>query len=55
MVNSVACFEDIPVMQYAIKTGTALKIVTKPAQGGYYGFAVMKGTQEMCVHYSHLF
>ena len=44
--NSVACFEDIPVMQYAIKTGTALKIVTKPAQGGYYGFAVMKGQNQ---------
>ena len=44
--NSVACFEDNPVMQYAIKTGTALKIVTKPAQGGYYGFAVMKGKNQ---------
>lgn len=41
--NSVACFEDNPVMQYAIKTGLKLKIVTKPAQGGHYGFAVMKG------------
>ncbi|GBG94442.1 glutamine ABC transporter substrate-binding and permease protein [Ligilactobacillus salitolerans] len=41
--NSVACFEDIPVMQYAIKTGTKLKIVTKPANSGYYGFAVLKG------------
>ena len=41
--NSVACFEDIPVMQYAIKTGTKLKIATKPAENGYYGFAVLKG------------
>ena len=44
--NSVACFEDDPVMQYAIKTGTKLKIVTKPAQGGYYGFAVAKGKNQ---------
>ena len=44
--NSVACFEDNPVMQYAIKTGTKLKIVTKPAQGGYYGFAVAKGKNQ---------
>ncbi|GKS81091.1 glutamine ABC transporter substrate-binding protein [Ligilactobacillus pabuli] len=41
--NSVATFEDVPVMQYAIKTGTKLKIVTKPAESGNYGFAVMKG------------
>lgn len=44
--NSVACFEDDPVMQYAIKTGTKLKIVTKPARGGYYGFAVAKGKNQ---------
>nr|WP_057743108.1 amino acid ABC transporter substrate-binding protein/permease [Liquorilactobacillus capillatus] len=44
--NSVACFEDQPVMQYAIKTGLSLKIVTKPAQGGHYGFAVMKGKNQ---------
>lgn len=42
--NSVACFEDEPVMQYGIKTGLGLKIVTKPVQGGDYGFAVKKGT-----------
>lgn len=41
--NSVACFEDQPVMQYAIKTGAKLKIVTKPANGGAYGFSVKKG------------
>lgn len=44
--NSIACFEDNPVMQYAIKTGLKLKIVTKPAQGGHYGFAVMKGQNQ---------
>lgn len=42
--NSAACFEDEPVMQYGIKTGLKLKIVTKPAQGGEYGFAVKKGS-----------
>ncbi|HIZ95109.1 MAG TPA: transporter substrate-binding domain-containing protein, partial [Candidatus Ligilactobacillus excrementavium] len=32
--NSDATFEDVPVMKYAIKTGTKLKIVTKPAESG---------------------
>lgn len=41
--NSVACFEDQPVMQYAIKHKTPLKIVTAPANKGQYGFAVQKG------------
>ena len=41
--NSVATFEDDPVMKYAIKNGTKLKIVTKPANSGYYGFGVKKG------------
>ncbi|UQS81884.1 ABC transporter permease subunit [Bombilactobacillus folatiphilus] len=44
--NSVACFEDQPVMQYAINQGMKLKIVTKPANGGWYGFAVKKGTHK---------
>lgn len=38
--NSVACFEDQPVMQYGIATGLKLKIVTKPAVSGYYGIAI---------------
>ncbi|MDF7672797.1 ABC transporter permease subunit [Lactobacillus sp. ESL0701] len=42
--NSVACFEDQPVMQYAINQGMKLKIVTKAANTGWYGFAVKKGT-----------
>ncbi|GAY73899.1 glutamine transport system permease protein GlnP [Lentilactobacillus kosonis] len=41
--NSVACFEDSPVMKYAIKQGTKLDIVTKPAMAGTYGFAVNRG------------
>lgn len=44
--NSVACFEDSPVMQYGIKQGTKLKIVTKPAESGSYGFAVQKGKNQ---------
>ncbi|GAW98802.1 amino acid ABC transporter substrate-binding protein/permease [Secundilactobacillus mixtipabuli] len=41
--NSAACFEDSPVMKYAIRQGTKLKIYTKPALSGPYGFAVKKG------------
>ncbi|KRM69541.1 polar amino acid ABC transporter inner membrane subunit [Apilactobacillus ozensis DSM 23829 = JCM 17196] len=48
--NSVACFEDNPVMMYAIKQGTKLKIVTKPANNGYYGFAVKKGQNKELLH-----
>lgn len=44
--NSVACFEDQPVMQYAINQGMKLKIVTKAANTGWYGFAVKKGTNQ---------
>nr|WP_246147550.1 amino acid ABC transporter substrate-binding protein/permease [Secundilactobacillus folii] len=41
--NSAACFEDSPVMRYAVRQGTKLKIVTKPVENGPYGFAVKKG------------
>lgn len=41
--NSVACFEDFPVMSYGIKNGIALKIVSKQHNAGDYGFAVKKG------------
>lgn len=52
--NSVACFDDGPVLQYAVKTGTKLKLATKPADGGYYGFAVMKGqNQELLQKFNH--
>lgn len=44
--NAVAAFEDQPVMLYAIKQGTALKIISKQvANGGWYGFGVKKGSQ----------
>lgn len=47
--NSVACFEDQPVMQYGIKKGLKLKIVSKPANTGWYGFAVKKGTHKALI------
>lgn len=42
--NTVACFEDFPVMSYNVQQGAALKVpegVT--AAGSSYGFAVSKG------------
>lgn len=40
--NSVACFEDYPVMGYGISQGNGLKMVTDMEKGSSYGFAVMK-------------
>lgn len=42
--NSVACFEDYPVMSYGIKNGIPLKIVSKQHNAGDYAFAVKKGS-----------
>lgn len=41
--NTVAAFEDQPVMAYAIQQDTKMKIVTDPADGNWYGFGVKKG------------
>ncbi len=41
--NSVACFEDYPVLGYGISQGLELQIVTEKEQGSSYGFAVKKG------------
>lgn len=42
--NSVAAFEDAPVLQFGIASGNVpLKIVTDPEPGSDYGFAVLKG------------
>lgn len=41
--NSVATFEDQPVIAYAIKQGLHMKIITEPAKAGWYGFSVKKG------------
>jgi len=40
--NSAACFEDYPVLGYAITQGIELKMVTEKEQGSSYGFAVGK-------------
>jgi len=41
--NSVACFEDYPVLGYAITKGQPLKLVGDLEAGNSYGFAVQKG------------
>ncbi len=41
--NSVALFEDYPVVGDAIATGVPLKMVTEMEKGSSYGFAVKKG------------
>lgn len=41
--NAVACFEDYPVLGYAITKGQPLKIVGDLEAGNSYGFAVKKG------------
>lgn len=41
--NSVACFEDYPVVGYAISQGLGLKMVGDKQAGNSYGFAVRKG------------
>jgi len=46
--NTVACFEDSPVMAYGITQNNGLKIVNDPSEkspGSSYGFAVMKNNQ----------
>ena len=40
--NSVAVFDDYPVLAYGIKQGNGLKIVTDKEAGASYGFAVSK-------------
>lgn len=41
--NSVACFEDFPVMGYGISQGNGLKMVTGMEKGSSYGLSVVKG------------
>lgn len=41
--GSVACFEDYPVVAFAIKQGLALQVVGKQEDPSSYGFAVNKG------------
>jgi polar amino acid transport system substrate-binding protein len=44
--NSVACFEDYPVLAFGVKQNNGLKIVTKKEEGASYGFAVSKGKNQ---------
>lgn len=41
--GSVACFEDFPVVSYAIKQGLGLTVVGEQENTSSYGFAVYKG------------
>ncbi|MDR1540118.1 MAG: transporter substrate-binding domain-containing protein [Clostridiales bacterium] len=41
--NTIACFEDYPVIGYGISQGNGLKMVTDMEKGSSYGFAVLKG------------
>ncbi len=41
--NSVAVFDDYPVLAYGVSQNNGLKIVTDKEQGSSYGFAVNKG------------
>ena len=40
--NTVACFEDYPVMAYSVTQGNGLKLATEMERGSSYGFAVLK-------------
>ncbi|EUJ39272.1 Amino acid ABC transporter, amino acid-binding/permease protein [Brochothrix campestris FSL F6-1037] len=40
--NSVAVFDDYPVLAYGVKNGNGLKLVTDKEKGNSYGFAVGK-------------
>lgn len=44
--NSVACFDDYPVLAYGVTQNTGLKLVTEKEPGGSYGFAVSKGQNQ---------
>ncbi|MEK5059150.1 MULTISPECIES: amino acid ABC transporter substrate-binding protein/permease [unclassified Paenibacillus] len=44
--NSVATFEDYPVLAYGVTQNNGLKIVTEKEEGGSYGFAVSKGQNQ---------
>ncbi|KAA8372271.1 ABC transporter substrate-binding protein/permease [Leuconostoc carnosum] len=43
--NTQATFGDLPVIQYAVKNGTQLKVMNakSPIEAGWYGFGVKKG------------
>ena len=55
--NSAATFEDMPVIQYAIKNGMALKVMNpdQPGNAGSYGFAVEKGKKALLAAFNRGF
>ncbi|USB35071.1 amino acid ABC transporter substrate-binding protein/permease [Paenibacillus sp. YPG26] len=44
--NSIACFDDYPVLAYGVKQNNGLKTVTDKEKGASYGFAVSKGANK---------
>ncbi|WP_068618402.1 amino acid ABC transporter substrate-binding protein/permease [Paenibacillus tuaregi] len=44
--NSVACFDDFPVLAYGVNQNNGLEIVTPKEKGASYGFAVSKGKNQ---------
>ncbi|WP_427050682.1 amino acid ABC transporter substrate-binding protein/permease [Paenibacillus sp. TC-CSREp1] len=44
--NSVACFDDFPVLKYGANQNNGLKVVTDQEKGAPYGFAVSKGKNQ---------
>ncbi|MBR2742739.1 MAG: transporter substrate-binding domain-containing protein [Clostridia bacterium] len=44
--DAVGCFEDYPVMGYAVSQGNGLKLVGEMVRGSSYGFAVLKGQNQ---------
>lgn len=44
--GSVACFEDFPVVSFAIKQGLGLQVVGEQENTSSYGFAVNKGANQ---------
>ncbi|WP_348621569.1 amino acid ABC transporter substrate-binding protein/permease [Paenibacillus polymyxa] len=44
--NSVACFDDYPVLAYGVNQNNGLKLVTDKEKGASYGFAVNQGKNQ---------
>ncbi len=49
--SSAACFEDYPVIGYAISQGMKIQMVGEKQAGNSYGFAVKKGQNEELLNY----
>lgn len=52
--NSVACFDDYPVLGYSIAQGSGLKIVGEMERGSSYGLGVKKGkNSQLLTHFNN--